>query len=169
MPFPMAFEFIHYAEHFNKDIIVNLIKNYNYSKNLICWSKFKEYFTIEEILNLTDNDIKQYKEIFGTYYYEKHEQLEQNAIAKIKQIKESNPNFSYVLDAIVYDVLTPEQIMSLSKTGNDLINSICSSYVIHNADRYSEKIPEKILRFWIKEAYYKDKIKNSIKKLTRQK
>lgn len=158
-----------HANYFDKDFIINLIKNYNYSKNLIYWERFQVYFTIEEILNLTDEDIKQYNRIFGNCYYDNSEYLEQNAITIIKQIKKESPNFNHVLDPIVYDVLTPEQIISLSEEGSNLIKNICRGYIVHNADKYTEEIPERILRFWIKKAYNKDKIKNNIKKLIKRK
>ncbi len=47
-----------------KDFIIDLIKKYNYSKFLIYWDEFREHFSLDEILNLTEEEISMYQDIF---------------------------------------------------------------------------------------------------------
>jgi len=152
------------------ELKLNLIKNYNYSKNLIYWEQFDTYFTIDEILNFTDSDIELFSKIFNSEFdeLEDYDIIVPLAIQKIKNIKKINPNFDYKLYAIVYDVLSEEEIMSLSIDGVNNINHCCFQY------RYSKfeseyNLTEKNLRRWIKNKKRDDSLKNKILKLHRTK
>lgn len=156
----------------NREIIVKLIKNYNFSKDIGYYSQFEKYFTLEEISNLTDTDIEQYTIVldYRTRKYENSEHLEKNAINKIKEIKREHPNFYYVLDAMAYDVLTTKQILSLSENGIEKINNFCTYYKFHKDNRHSDiNISETQLRYLIKNTYNKDKVRTNIKKLVKGK
>lgn len=146
-----------------KNIALKMVKDYNYSKDLIYWDEFEKYFTEEEILNLSDEDIKIYSTIFYSRYrlsMKDHDIIISNAIQKAKEIKKENPEFNKCLNALAYTVLTKEQIMSLSEDAVDEIDNRCSGYIIYK-DKYD--LTEKYLKRGIKFVKFKDGIKNKVK------
>lgn len=145
---------------------IDLIKNHNYSKELIFWNRFTDFFTKEEILNLSDQEIDLIQNLFScSYEYDNTDSLEELAINKFKQIKKINPNFNVSLDCFVYSTLSIEQLMKISKSCEEQINILCSNFKLYNRGRHDVDFSEKTLKLWIKEAYYKDTIKRNIKKL----
>lgn len=148
------------------EIKLNLIKNYNYSKNLIYWEQFDKYFTVEEILNFTDVDIEIFKKLLTSHFDNSadYDVLIPMAIQKIKNIKKINPEFNYALDAIVYDVLSEEEIMNLSPDGVCKINNCCWNYKVGNFET-EYNFTEKDLRRWIKNNKRNDYIKSKVLKL----
>lgn len=143
---------------------INLIKNYNFSKNLIAWSCFNRSFTIEEISKLTDNDINLINCIhLSIYKHEDPRKIEKIAIEKFKQIKKINPDFNIELDSFAYSVLSVNQISKITESCAERINRTCSLYIMHN------EVSEKQTKLWIKEIYYKDAIKRNLKKLVKTK
>ena len=149
-----------YNEEYKK-FALKLVKDYNYSKELVYWDDFEKYFTIDEILNLSDEDIEMYECIFG-YHLEvgDHNLIISNAIKKIKEIKKVNSDFNCRLNALVYSLLTKEQIMSLSEDAIDEINNRCAGYGFFK-DKYD--LTEKYLKRGIKFVKLKDGIKNKVK------
>ena len=148
---------------------LRFIKKYNYSKKIIWWDKFAKYFTEEEILNLSQEDINLFEALAccGSGYDDPIK-IEEIAIKKLKEIKKINPNFNIGLNGFVYNSLSIEQIMSMSDECVDKVNSLCSSYEIQQLSKhYDMEISEKALKHWIKEAYYKDVVTRNIKKLVK--
>lgn len=148
---------------------LDLIKNHNYSKRIIRWSRFVKHFTKEEILNLSDEEINLVENLcLSTGDYENSHKIEEIAINKFKQIKKINPNFNMRLDSFAYSIFTIEQIMAMSESCCKKINILCSNYRIYSISRTIDiEFSEKRLKAWIKEAYYKDIIKRSVKKLVK--
>ena len=148
-------------------LVKELILKYDYSKDLIFWDQYYKYFDIEEILQLSDTDIKVYSRLFssGTHGYENYYKLLDVVVKKIKEIKSINPEFDRELEFIVYEILSIKKIMKLSDDGVNSIDEILFGYGLKKM--LNEEISEDFLRLWIKEAYYKDRIKSGIKKLVR--
>ena len=143
------------------NLALKLIKDYNYSKELIYWDDFEKYFTIEEILDLSDKDIGMYDCIFG-YHLDvgDHNIIISTAIKKIKEIKKVNSDFNCRLNVLVYSLLTKEQIMSLSEEAIDEINNRCAGYAFFK-DKYD--LSKNYLKRGIKIVKFKDGIKNKVK------
>lgn len=152
-------------------LILDLIKNHNFSKKIICWGRFVKYFTKDEILKLSDEEINLIENLclsIGTY--DNSRKIEEIAIIKFKEIKKINPNFNMRLDSYAYSVFTIEQIMAMSESCCKKINILCSNYGIYNLSKtLCIEFSEKRLKTWIKEAYYKDTIKRNVKKLVKRK
>ena len=148
-------------------LIKELILKYDYSKNLIFWDQYNKYFGIEEILQLSDTDINVYSKLFRSEIrgYENYFKLLDASVKKIKEIKSINPEFDRELEFIVYEILPIKKIMKLSDEGVDSINEILFGYSLKNMS--DEEVSEDILRAWILEAYYRDRIKSSFKKLVK--
>ena len=106
-------------------IKANLIKDYNYDKNLKWWRLYLNYFSIEEILNLSDKDIIMYDRVFTDCYYHRYPVKLKEIIEKIKSIKKDDPEFNLVLRAYLYKVLSKKQIMNLSPECADQLNYYC--------------------------------------------
>ena len=150
-------------------LMLNLVKNHNYSKQLIFWHKFCKFFTEEEILNLSNQDIELIQKIFNYHYaYENFEQLEELAINKFKQIKKINPDFNIGLDCFAYNVLSINQLMKITEECAEKINILCTNFNLYNiGHNHDIEFSEKELKIYIKEAYYKDAIKRNVKKLVK--
>lgn len=134
------------------NVKLELIKKYNYSKNLIFWDQYDEYFTTNEILKLSEDDIRLYNGIFSDLGYFK---LDVGKIIKtIKEIKEVNPQFNYRMSGIIYKALSKEQIMALSPEGVEDVNWCCTGYNLKQLNHID--ISEKILITSIKNAAHKD-------------
>ena len=150
---------------FEKDAVkrfkVDLIKNYNYSKNLIYWSDYYKYFAISEILNFSDCDIEVYNALFrGIHFTPDDDCLVEFAIEKIKHIKSISPDFNHQLAPFVYKVLNEKQIIGLTEEGKGEIGDNISSFAL-NRGRYG--LTEKDLKRWIKNAQRKDAVKKLLK------
>lgn len=146
---------------------LDLVKKYNFSKKIIFLNKFSEYFSEEEISNLSQDDIKLFDNIFSSThnYYDNPKAIEETAVCKLKQIKKENPEFNIRLDGMGYNVLTPKQILSMTDDCADQINLICSQYYLyHSSKSYEFDVSENTLRRWIKERYHKEKIKKILVK-----
>ena len=142
---------------------LELIKKYNYSKNLIFWDQYDEYFTIDEILKLSEDDIRLYNGIFSDLGYFK---LDVGKIIKtIKEIKEVNPQFNYRMSGIIYKALSKEQIMALSPEGVEDVNWCCTGYKLRQLEHID--ISEKILIMWIKNAAHKDFLRRNFNKVVK--
>jgi len=156
-------------ENNNKQDILDLIEQLNYPKNLLLWTDWINFFTKEEILNFSNEDIDLIEKIFSSPLgYEEPKKLAEIAMNKFKEIKKINPNFNTKLDIFVYNVLSIEQIMKISKSCAISMNIICRNFKLHYLAN-NERISEKIIKKWIKEEYYKDTIKRSVKKLVKTK
>ena len=155
----------YFKENSYKKFALKMVKNYNYSKELIYWDDFEKYFTEEEILNLSEEDIKVYKCIFG-YRLDvgDHYTIVSNAIQKVKEIKKVNPGFNCALNALAYSILTKKQIMSLSKDAVDEINNRCAAYNFYKTEY---NLTKNYIKRGIKIAKFKDGIKNKVKKKSR--
>ena len=154
-----------YEENDHDKFAFKLIKKYNYSKDLIYWNKFEKYFTEEEILNLSEEDIKIYRYIFNyNLNVGDYKTIISNAIKIAKEIKKVNPDFNYHLNALAYSILTEKQIMSLSEDAVDEINNRCAAYNFYK-DKYD--LEENFIKRGIKMAKFKDGIKNKVKKKSR--
>ena len=153
---------------------LDLIKKYNYSKKIIHWYDFNKYFTIDEILKLTDEEIKLIESLFSNNYeYDNPDKIVESAITKFKNIKKINPNFNLNLESIAYDVLSIEQIMKMSESCAEKIEISCDNYRLYNVSssfrrELSIDFTEELLRKFIKEKYYKDIIKRNVKKLIKK-
>ena len=155
----------HYDRNGYKNIALKMVKKYNYSKQLIYWDEFEKYFTEEEILNLSDEDIKIYKRIFEYKLSSKNYNIIiSNAIQKAKEIKEVKPEFNKCLNALAYSVLTKEQIMSLSEDAVDEINNRCAAYQFYK-NKYD--LTENHIKRGIKFVKLKDGVKNIVKNKSR--
>lgn len=150
-------------------LILNLIKKHNYSKHLIFWSRFSKFFTEEEILNLSNEDINLIKNLFTcNYEYDDPNELEEIAVNKFKQIKKINPDFNINLDCFAYSALSIDQLMAMTESCAERINIMCSNWKFyHIKNDFNMEISEKRLKGWIKEAYCKDTIKRNVKKLVK--
>lgn len=149
-------------------IKLDLIKKYNFSKNITYWDKFDKFFTYVDILKLSIVDISLIDKIFdSSYKYVDAEKIEEIAIKKLKEIKKINPSFNVNLDCLAYDVLSIDQILSMTKTCADEINILCFRYKIpvYKIDTTLQKK----LRYRLMELYCKDIVKRNIKKLKRSK
>lgn len=158
--------FLNYFEEDSyKKFALKMVKKYNYSKELIYWDDFEKYFTEEEILNFSDEDIEVYKCIFG-YRLDvgNCDSIISTAIQKVKEIKKEKPDFNYRLNALAYSVLTKEQIMSLSEDAVDEINNRCFTY---DRFKYRYDLKENYIKRGIKITKLKDGIKNMVKKKSR--
>ena len=151
-----------------KNFALKMVKDYNYSKELIYWDEFEKYFTEEEILNLSDTDIEVYKHIFdyriSRLIMKDHDIVIPNAIRKAKEIKKENPEFNKCLNALAYSFLTKEQIMSLSEEAVEEINSRFAGYVFYK-DKYN--LTKNYLKRGIKFVKFKDGLKSVVKKKSR--
>ena len=144
---------------------LELIKKYNYSKNLIFWDYYYEHFTIDEILKLSEDDIRVYNGIFSDLGYFK---LDVGKIIRtIKEIKEVNPQFNYRMSGIIYKALSKEQIMALSPEGVEDVNWCYSCYNLRQLEHID--ISEKILIMWIKNAAHKDFLRRNFNKVVKVK
>lgn len=158
--------FLNYFEEDSyKKFALKMVKKYNYSKELIYWDDFEKYFTEEEILNFSDEDIEVYKCILG-YRLDvgNCDSIISTAIKKVKEIKKEKPDFNYRLNALAYSVLTKEQIMSLSEDAIDEINNRCAAYQFYK-NKYD--LTENHIKRGIKFVKFKDGIKNMVKKKSR--
>lgn len=144
---------------------LGLIKKHNFSKKIIYWDKISEYFNEEEVLRLTENDIELFEGLFyGNEHYDNRNELEKNAVCKLKQIKEENPDFKIKLDAMVYNVLSTKQILSMNEDCADKINTICYNFGFHKTFDDNFNIGETTLKLWIKERYHKENLKKILVK-----
>ena len=144
-----------------------LIKDYNFSKELVYWSDYSKYFSVDEILKLTDEDIRVYNKIFCDYWCFKYNDIDLNSIIKkVKSIKREMPEFNYELSVLVYKILSEKQIMNLSPEGVEKIHSCCLGY---DVARFNHRESEVALNIWIKNAVRKDKIRTTVKKLVKVK
>ena len=120
-------------------LILELTKKYNFTKKIIFWEKFNEFFTIYEILNFKESDIEMYEYIFSNYLYcENSDNLISNAIKKLKQVKLEKPDFNYKMNALIYNLFTIKQILSL--TLEDAIEE--GNKIVDNNDSTQEEIDE---------------------------
>lgn len=158
--------FLNYFEEDSyKKFALKMVKKYNYSKELIYWDDFEKYFTEEEVLNLSEEDIEVYKCIFG-YRLDvgNCDSIISSAIQKAKEIKEVKPEFNKCLNALAYSVLTKEQIMSLSEDAVDEINNRCAAYQFYK-NKYD--LTENHIKRGIKFVKLKDGVKNIVKNKSR--
>jgi len=153
------------------ELKLKFIKEYNYSKHIIWWDRFAEYFTEEEVLNLSQKDIKLFEALVKCGCgYDDPIKIEEIAINKLKEIKKINPNFNIALNSFVYNTLSIEQILAMSEKCVDKINNLCSIYEINQlSSHYRTEISEKTLKYWIKETYYKDVVTRNVKKIVKTK
>ena len=106
----------------NPELIIYLIKEYDFDKDLVNWDLFEEDFSIEEILDLSDSNIKAINYMYESLYNYRRENDRVDAINKIKNILKVNLNYSNCLKSVVYRFLTEKQLMIISKEGCDDIN-----------------------------------------------
>ena len=135
------------------------IDEYNYQKNLVYWSEFEKFFSIDEIFNLTDEDIRYYIKIFGSSFCVKNLDM---VIDKIKLMRKKYPNYDSEFDAIVYEALSLDEICNLSFEASMKIISCCNNFRIFKTE-YRDMINA------IKRIVIKDNIKNAVKKLVKVK
>lgn len=146
-------------------LILDLIKKHNFSKKIIYWNNFSKYFNEEEILNLTQEDIDLFENIyFHNDRYDNSKELEKNAVYKLKQIKKENKDFNIRLDIMIYNVLTTKQILSMSESCADKLNTICYNFGFHKSFDYNFNVSENTLKKWIKERYHMENIKKILVK-----
>jgi len=144
---------------------LDLIKKHNFSKKIIYWNSFSKYFSEEEMFNLSEKDIALFEGLFyGKGRYDNHNEIEKNAVCKLKQIKEENPEFNIELDVMGYNVLSINQILSMTEECANKINRICSNYVFYSTTDQSFSVSENSLRRWIKERYHKENFKKILVK-----
>ena len=148
-----------------KEIIHNLIENYNFSIYLGYWDEFFRDFIIEEILKFTEEKAKVIKEIyFGKSFlkYNVSDELLNNAIKSIKELFVLKPDYNYEFDALVYDVLSVDELLKLSEEGYHSIKDVIATQSLF-WDKYN--FSEKTLRCEIRSQYNKDRRKNLVRKL----
>lgn len=158
-----------------KKMIFDLIKKDNFSKVVVFWDFFTKYFTREEFLNLTQEEIDLYENLYASGANFEIEELNE-FINRLKELKRINPNFNYKLDALFYDNFTNKQILNLSESVINSINELVCNYKIgiHSVENtpaavFLEKFIKLQLKYYIKEYYYKDRIKTNLKGISKKK
>lgn len=144
--------------------IIKLIKEYNYDKNLEYWDIYRKYFTIEEIIALSKQDIKLYNYAFNSLA--KIDVLSiQDIINKIKMIKKSDPYFNKLIPACIYEILTIDEIIDLSSEAIANMNDKLDDYIINEKDF---DLGNKTLKKIILAETKKDKVRLMIKHLIKK-
>ena len=149
-----------------KDIIQDLIENYNYSHDLIYWQEFIRDFELREILDFTDEKVDVIRAIYSNMRlpYEVSDEMISNAVESLKEIYRIKPDYNYGFEALVYDVLSVDELLKLSKEGFNDINGVIAKQVLF-WDKYNCSL--KTLRSAIRYQYNRDRRRNFVKKLVK--
>lgn len=149
-----------------KDIIQDLIENYNYSHNLIYWQEFLRDFDLKDILNFDNDKVNVIRAIYSNARlpYEVSDEMVSNAVESLKEIYSIKPDYNYRFEALVYDVLSVDELLKLSEEGfNDIIGVIAKQVLFWDKYNFSEKT----LRSAIRYQYNRDRRRNFVKKLVK--
>lgn len=149
-----------------KDIIQDLIENYNYSHDLIYWQEFIRDFELREILDFSDEKVDVIRAIYSNMRlpYEVSDEMISNAVESLKEIYRIKPDYNYKFEALVYDVLSVDELLKLSKEGFNDINGVIAKQVLF-WDKYNCSL--KTLRSAIRYQYNRDRRRNFVKKLVK--
>lgn len=149
-----------------KDIIQDLIENYNYSHNLVYWQEFVRDFDLSEILSFSDEQVDVIRSIYSTMRlpYDVTDEMIGNAVSSLKEIYSIKPDYNYRFEALVYDVLSVDELLKLSEEGFKDINGVIAKQVLF-WDKYNCSL--KTLRSAIRYQYNRDRRRRFVKKLVK--
>lgn len=149
-----------------KDIIQDLIENYNYSHDLVYWQEFLRDFDLKEILNFDKNKVNVIRAIYSNMRlpYDVPDEMVSNAVESLKEIYSIKPDYNYRFEALVYDVLSVDELLKLSEEGFNDINGVIAKQVLF-WDKYNFSL--KTLRAAIRYQYNRDRRRNFVKKLVK--
>ena len=107
---------------------IELIRKYNLDIYFSNFEDFRELFSVEELIHLSQDDEELYSNIIQTSnFYDYDETTIKAAVNKLKEVKRINPEFNYVFDCMVYNFLSVEQLLLLLPETAETIESICRS------------------------------------------
>lgn len=107
---------------------IELIRKYNLDIYFSNYEDFRELFSVEELIHLSQDDEELYSNIIKTSnFYDYDEATIKDAINKLKEVKRINPEFNYAFDCMVYNFLSVEQLLLLLPETAEKIESICRS------------------------------------------
>lgn len=149
-----------------KDIIQDLIENYNYSHDLIYWQEFIRDFELGEILDFNEEKVDVIRAIYSNMRlpYDVSDEMISNAVNSLKEIYSIKPDYNYRFEALVYDVLSVDELLKLSEEGFKDINGVIAKQVLF-WDKYNCSL--KTLRSAIRYQYNRDRRRRFVKKLVK--
>ena len=147
--------------------VVKLVKDYGVDYDLIYWNNFREDFDINQISNFTDENIDAIRYLyFSLFRFDNKDKYRKKAIAKLRKVLESHPDYSIHLSALAYNTLGVKQ---LSKVSEDTAERI--KWIIWHLTAGEDGIglfSKAILKPLIIEIYYSGLLKDNVKKLLKK-